>query len=446
MNLGEAVGWGFVGSGPAGTSAGIAPPYLYYGDVETLTRYGAEGDGPGGYFVWGPPVVLPELLYSDLRFELWKNTEPVSDVLEIWVEDEAGTRFGLEEILEQHLVWTTETADLSAFAGETVRVGFRFVVDAAVFTGHDSQAYHGVFLDDVAIRSTCTPPACLTDADCGEPACVQARCLDGLCAFTRPVSCCGYDSDCDDGEPCTSDVCNNGACRHYTIEECCESDAECDDDDLCTTDACAQGPWLYPICVQTPVAGCCSDDGDCDDGDPCTNDHCPAPGDLCENTEIDGCCRSSVDCTDADACTRDLCVDHRCEHDNVCCEADVDCDDGDDRCTIDRCLDQHCVYEASGAEGCCDSGLLVTDWGDGAFDDFLVDNQHPPIGWNLVEEGPDANDWLGVAPPFAYYGDPATLANYGSGDLGSTARGHALVPRSSPSRLASRSRSLSICG
>ncbi|MFQ5592102.1 MAG: hypothetical protein ACE5HE_13135, partial [Phycisphaerae bacterium] len=114
---------------------------------------------------------------------------------------------------------------------------------------------------------------------------------------------CSIDSDCDDGDPCTTDVCSGGSCSNTPIN--------CDDGDACTTDSCSGG-----VCFNDPVS--------CDDGDACTTDTCD-PGSGCSNTPIN--------CDDGDPCTSDSCSGGVCVNDPLptCC-GDTFCDTGEDSC------------------------------------------------------------------------------------------------------------------
>lgn len=99
--------------------------------------------------------------------------------------------------------------------------------------------------------------------------------------IVAPIACisCEFDSDCDDGDGCTTDTCN-------VDDEVCEfTPIDCGDGDACTIDSCESG------------SGCANDPIDCDDGDACTSDSCAAG--VCSNDPIcglaDGCCDPSCD-------------------------------------------------------------------------------------------------------------------------------------------------------
>lgn len=76
------------------------------------------------------------------------------------------------------------------------------------------------------------------------------------------IAACSADSDCADGDLCTTDMCDAGTCRNTALD--------CDDGDACTIDACDPRTGS---CASTPV--------DCDDGIACTADSCDASTGQC---------------------------------------------------------------------------------------------------------------------------------------------------------------------
>lgn len=168
-------------------------------------------------------------------------------------------------------------------------------------------------------------PVCQTDDDCGPcETCVgQVACVP-----LELGQCCQGDTECNDGEPCTTDSCGNGSCQHV------ENTNTCNDGDPCTTnDRCSEG-----ACSGAPI--------NCDDDDACTEDECvlgvcrynqpdsdedgvPDCADQCSGTpsgtavDENGCpigtlpCTSDADCDDSDACTGDRCVSAQCQNDPI---------------------------------------------------------------------------------------------------------------------------------
>ena len=134
-------------------------------------------------------------------------------------------------------------------------------------------------------------------------ACTEGdACTDGACVP-------GTEVDCDDGNPCTTDLCDpKDGCTHAA------ADGPCDDGDPCTTDdACGEG-----VCGGLDLA--------CDDGNPCTGDACDPGTGACVFEPV------SVACDDDNACTvADWCADGVCAGENVCpCETDAECDSYED--------------------------------------------------------------------------------------------------------------------
>jgi len=172
-------------------------------------------------------------------------------------------------------------------------------------------------------------------------------------------------TECDDGDPCTTDTCENidadgnGECDNTDIEcptgqvcdggTCktpCDTDADCDDGDACTDDACDDG-----FCSDEPT--------DCDDGNDCTTDTCDADT-GCANTPDDAACDDDLFCNGEETCDADTgCVDgaEPCDADDeVCLEATDDCVPVCDTvadcpannlfCTIVTCTEGACLTTA----------------------------------------------------------------------------------------------------
>lgn len=129
--------------------------------------------------------------------------------------------------------------------------------------------------------------------------------LNSAIAWLGP---CLVDSDCDDGNACTTDTCNAGACANAALPEgtscggqgiccgtscnvpACGSDADCGDPEACTSDVCANAGTCAAVCQNNwPVCGV--SDGCCGPG-------CSAPGDGdCAVCAAKGAsCGSNADC------------------------------------------------------------------------------------------------------------------------------------------------------
>ena len=113
-------------------------------------------------------------------------------------------------------------------------------------------------------------------------------------------------------------------------------------------------------------------------GGACGADNC-SPGTYCADwTGADGLCYagalgdpcdSASRCEDGEACTVDQCLAGACAFDDaLCCEDDEACDDGDPDCTTDACVNGQCVFTPTGAAGCCEAEVLVTDLESGLAD------------------------------------------------------------------------------
>jgi hypothetical protein len=136
---------------------------------------------------------------------------------------------------------------------------------------------------------------------------------------------CVVDTDCDDGNACTTDTCDQEAgCLHEALQ--------CDDGNLCTDDSCA------------PATGCEHTAVSCDDDDACTMDSCD---------KVKGCLNAAVLCNDESACTTDSCVP-----DTGCQWLPVDCDDGN-LCTVDSCKPADGCHHV--AMGCDDNDKCTVD-------------------------------------------------------------------------------------
>ncbi len=207
------------------------------------------------------------------------------------------------------------------------------------------------------------PPA---GSPCSDDPCVSNQtCQDLLCQGGQPL-------ECDDNDPCTDDACDSAtaACTHIA------NTAPCDDDSACTTD-----------------------------------DHCDKGG--CQGTP--------KVCNDGDPETEDVCLYGVCVGKPDFCTKDSTCDDGDDLCTIDSCVDSHCTWKPTGADGCCKAVPWSNDFEGGSLNNISILNSlGPKKGWQL---------WMNVAgakPPLnaLYYGDPKT----GNFHMGGPSQGTVTLP------------------
>ena len=224
---------------------------------------------------------------------------------------------------------------------------------------------------DACTAYTCTHEpivgltCCESDGDCAdENECTENLCIEGLCQlFAAGPGCCMEEGDCNDGDGCTTDSCLDHFCQFEPVPGCCHEDVECDDAEVCTEDVCAMAGGDFGFCENKEILDCChGEDLECDDGNLCTVDTCPGVGDICLHEWEENCCLSIEDCNDGEPCTVDSCLENQCGHVDVCCYGDEDCDDGDDVCTNESCVNNFCVYEPTGAPGCCNIPLLTDDF------------------------------------------------------------------------------------
>jgi subtilisin-like proprotein convertase family protein len=97
---------------------------------------------------------------------------------------------------------------------------------------------------------------CGPDPD-GPATCLQWECtVAGECNLLQNANCCAVAADCDDGDPCTTDLCQtNKTCKHLqtTSGGCCVLNSNCPNTDgnQCTAPFCDAG-----LCTETAIPGC----------------------------------------------------------------------------------------------------------------------------------------------------------------------------------------------
>lgn len=292
---------------------------LYFGDA-TSTTY--ANDKQVHASATSPTVSVPNFagVKPTLSFWLYLDTEESDgyDVLSVSaVDGEAVTSLWTSDSIggTTHKVWQLVHVDVSAYAGKDLK--FRFEFDSK---DGFVNAFEGVYLDDVSIRT----------------------------------GCCGAVSDCDDGNSCTTDSCGATSasaglpvCAQQTKDACCSSSADCDDNKPCTLDICSGDGGT---CSHNAKPDCCETGADCDDSNACTIDHCPKAGSTCQHT--DTCCKADGECVSADSCLKGACSGGECVYASVCCLKDAECDDFNP-CTVDSCSAGKCVHTGSVQPGCC---------------------------------------------------------------------------------------------
>ncbi len=232
---------------------------------------------------------------------------------------------------------------------------------------------------DAATGECTNTPSDAAPCTDGSPCTAGDHCSGGVCVP-------GTFDGCDDGNQCTVDSCiDETTCQHLPL-----TGTDCADDDLCTSpDVCKAGvcqggptidcnddnPCSTELCVKaegcryTPItsgpcddkdkctlAGTCGPTGecvsggalDCDDKNSCTEDSCQ-PGVGCVFSSIGGPCSDGDACTEGDTCDEDVCVGTA-----------VNCDDGD-ACTTDSCDTTLGCQHADIGAGCDDENPCTDD-------------------------------------------------------------------------------------
>ncbi|NMB75069.1 MAG: lamin tail domain-containing protein [Myxococcales bacterium] len=243
---------------------------------------------------------------------------------------------------------------------------------------------------------------CLIDTDCADvclgcflfaclpqPAgfsCADADLCDGAESCDGNGACqAGSPVDCDDSNPCTSDVCDpsTGTCSHPPVDcddadpctvdgcdpssGCTHAPKDCSDSDLCTTDSCeaATGTCLHAF-------------KDCDDGSVCTDDSCNSATGECQYLFNTAPCDDANACTQNDACQNGTCAGQiiSCNDNNMCsvdscnpasgCEhipaaPDTSCDLDSDLCTLDHCSGSDLSCSAGLPKDCSDGDVCTND-------------------------------------------------------------------------------------
>jgi len=118
------------------------------------------------------------------------------------------------------------------------------------------------------------------------------RRLGGVCAV--PIDSadgCVQDSDCGDGQQCTTDTCDLvHGCQYDPRPGPCDDGIDCTLDDICVAGLCQPGEWAV-----------------CDDGNPCTDDACDS-AQGCTHTPAIGGCDDGDPCTTGDTCLNGWCA------------------------------------------------------------------------------------------------------------------------------------------
>jgi len=130
---------------------------------------------------------------------------------------------------------------------------------------------------------------------------------------------CVANSQCDDGNPCTSDVCDaTSRCVHQNVSGPCSDGNACTTNDTCSGGVCAGGAALdcndgtaCTVDSCSPASGCVHTANNtlCDDGQSCTTDTCdPVSGCTHATLPNGAACDDSNACTANDQCTAGVCA------------------------------------------------------------------------------------------------------------------------------------------
>jgi hypothetical protein len=189
----------------------------------------------------------------------------------------------------------------------------------------DTQMVCGIDLDDFGPAGV---GAVLIDA-CSYPSAIPGSDPSDCIAFKT----CTLDSQCDDGNVCTTDACDpSGACVHTPNPGgACTDGLFCNGDEVCNS------------------LGFCAPDTprDCDDGVSCTIDSCDELTDSCINDPRNSICNDGVYCNGVEIC----------DPLNDCqVGTPVDCSDGVS-CTIDGCDEGTASCTHSPSNAACNDGL-----------------------------------------------------------------------------------------
>ena len=357
---------------------------LYFGDPGTLTYDSGHRVRGSAFF---PAVSVPTGFDVELRMYVWLDIEDAFDWDTFTIYANAGDQripMLVKTWATDYEEWLEWTVLLNAFAGQEVQLELHFdSVDSGGNVGE------GIYVDDLRVAARCPlPETCIAAVDCNDQAlCTSDSCQDGQCVYDVNAACCLSETHCADDDQCTINYCDEGSCILIEVEPpfCCNEDADCEDANVCTSDTCYEG-----YCFHGPSG---------------------APG----------CCEVDADCDDDSSCTIDTCEDATCVNINTCCYSDDECDDLDDVCTDDFCIDFKCKFLPTGVEGCCTQDMLLDDFdATDATTEWLFS---PPggnnVGWHIWETPSTGDDG-----PTLYYGNPGA----GNFDSGSANTGEAISP------------------
>ena len=156
---------------------------------------------------------------ADAPVTVWKSTDPQA----LGPDNTTGG------------AWRFMAADLTAYAGKTVEISFRFVTDATDNFQWSGEPWYGIYLDDITVQSTCVAAECsaaITDCPPDGDPCTSDTCsvfstgVAGVCAYENgapdePCWSCSVPADCGD-DPCLIYACTDDLCSAEPDPACCE--------------------------------------------------------------------------------------------------------------------------------------------------------------------------------------------------------------------------------
>src|SRR5437667_382393 len=110
---------------------------------------GSYPDNVNAYLISPWFLVPAQSQQPRLRFWSWHDTASANDYGQLWIRTESGLVTNLTERLVEHTggAWMQRIVDLSAYAGQTVKLGLQFVSDTF------SDPYAGWYVDDVSVET-----------------------------------------------------------------------------------------------------------------------------------------------------------------------------------------------------------------------------------------------------------------------------------------------------
>ncbi len=209
------------------------------------------------------------------------------------------------------------------------------------FASCDYDGNGSVTLRDLGWLQNCltmTPPtaACLSAFDDDLTGSLSLRdrqvCLSRVSGVPYP---CTNSNQCNDGNPCTTDVCSGGFCQFQVRPDgtTCADNFFCDGQEVCRGGVCSGvPPCLSAAYCDEANDRCrpCIVNAECNDNNVCTADVC----DLnlgCVHTAISGPCENGNACTVNDFCSAGECQagpPRNCNDNNVCTNDSCDPVDG----------------------------------------------------------------------------------------------------------------------